>query len=424
MTQGSGAKVKKLKKDGFVTLENKDDKKTAGVFKAERTILAAIENHYDYVILIVITLLGLAIRYAGRYFLTEDLTVEAGWLDETRAGGGFAALDHQIGNYTIAFQTLMALVSYLPLNSKLCIKLLSVVFDFLTGGAAFYFVRKQTGNKILSAAAYAIIIMNPIVFMNSAIWGQCDCMYGFFCLLTVLLLTEGKTVPAFIAYGLAFAFKQQAIFLLPFILYLYLKKKDISLMHFGISVITYFVSALPAVFAGRGFNDALTLFKGQIEQFHALYMNYPSVWVLISQDPYTFDYSITKMSVIFTFAILVMIIGVLVAKKTEVDRRNVLYLSLIMNYTCLIFLTGMHDRYNFVSVLIACVLVLYEKKTVIPFILMMLTEVCVYGRYLCGRYITGVDAGVDLTLLTFINLAAYAGFIYCFVIYNRKNEKK
>ena len=88
MTQGSGAKVKKLKKDGFVTLENKDDKKTAGVFKAERTILAAIENHYDYVILIVITLLGLAIRYAGRYFLTEDLTVEAGekWITELSTG--------------------------------------------------------------------------------------------------------------------------------------------------------------------------------------------------------------------------------------------------------------------------------------------------------------------------------------------------
>ncbi|MCR5210534.1 MAG: hypothetical protein K6C99_10020 [Lachnospiraceae bacterium] len=406
-------------------MDNKDNKKTVGVFKAERDVLSCIEKHYDKVILIFITLLGVAIRYAGRYFLTEDLAVEAGWLDETRAGGGFAALGHQIGNYTIAFQTLMAFVSYLPLNSKLCIKLLSIIFDFLTGGAVFFFVRKQTGNKLLSAAAYALIIMNPIVFMNSAVWGQCDCMYGFFCLLTILFLTEERMIPAFIAYGMAFAFKQQAIFLLPFILYLYLKKKEISLIHFGISVITYFVSALPAVFAGRGFYDALTLFKGQIEQFHALYMNYPSIWVLISSDPYTFDYSITKMTVIFTFAILVIMIGVLVAKKVEMDRVNILYLALIMNYTCLIFLAGMHDRYNFISVLIACVLVMYERRTVIPFLIMMLTEVCVYGRYLCGRYITGVDDGVDLTLLTFMNLAAYAGFIYCFIKCNRKknNEK-
>ena len=55
MTQGSGAKVKKLKKDGFVTLKNKDDKKTLPwILMGILTIVQVLGNvfsSYRYMIL-------------------------------------------------------------------------------------------------------------------------------------------------------------------------------------------------------------------------------------------------------------------------------------------------------------------------------------------------------------------------------------
>jgi len=51
--------------------------------------------------------------------------------------------------------------------------------------------------------------------MNSGVWGQCDSIYATFCAASLVSLVRGRPWAASAWFGVAFAFKLQAIFLLP-----------------------------------------------------------------------------------------------------------------------------------------------------------------------------------------------------------------
>ena len=111
-------------------------------------------------------------------------------------------------------------------------KIVSIVFDFVLAVTIGLFVcsfaypkeRKSLEQKLISygfVIPYGAVLFTPTVFINSGIWGQCDVIYSTFVILALYKLYHKKYLPAFILLGVGFAFKLQAVFVLPLFLYVF-----------------------------------------------------------------------------------------------------------------------------------------------------------------------------------------------------------
>jgi len=167
-------------------------------------------------------LLGVAIRI---YFLPHiSLDMKAyliPWYDYIAAHGAWAALGEEFSNYTPPYLYLLALATLGKgfFSKVTAIKLLSIVFDFSNAYLVFRIVKLQAQKEYLPLAAAALFLCLPTVALNSSAWGQADSIYAFFILASLFYLLQDKPLPALILFGVAFAFKAQAVFLLPFLFY-------------------------------------------------------------------------------------------------------------------------------------------------------------------------------------------------------------
>ena len=76
----------------------------------ENKLIAAIDKHRNVLFLAIVVLIGAAIRWAGRYFVSEDMTFcLIPWFERIRASGGLPALSGQVGDYGFFYKTLISL---------------------------------------------------------------------------------------------------------------------------------------------------------------------------------------------------------------------------------------------------------------------------------------------------------------------------
>jgi Gpi18-like mannosyltransferase len=98
----------------------------------------------------------------------------------------------------------------------------------------------------------------PTMVVNGSLWGQADALYTCFLLVCALFLLRDHSIAAITAFAIAFSIKAQAIFILPFLAILVLKKR-IPWQSFLLIPPVYFIMMLPAVLAGRSISSlALT----------------------------------------------------------------------------------------------------------------------------------------------------------------------
>lgn len=153
------------------------------------------------------------------------------WMGRIQEVGPWDSLSMTISNYSSAYMYIMCLLSGFS-NSMLALKLASVAFDFVAAGVMFLLLHHLTGSKRKGVAAMAITLLCPTVIFNSAWWCQCDIIYCTFMLLSLLFLLKDKGSLCCIMLGLAFAFKVQAVFLLPFLVIMWLKGRTIKFWQF------------------------------------------------------------------------------------------------------------------------------------------------------------------------------------------------
>ena len=79
------------------------------------------------------------------------------------------------------------------------------------------------------AFAYGLSFLAMNVIFNSAAWGQSDAVYVSLIIWSLVWLFRDKYLKSFVLLGLAFAFKLQTVFILPFFAFYYVYKKSSSL---------------------------------------------------------------------------------------------------------------------------------------------------------------------------------------------------
>ena len=165
------------------------------------------------------------VRYLLLPFESNDYQNFMLWYDFIVQHGHFAALKYDFCPYNVLYLYLWATVAYFfpDLHSLLAIKIISIIFDFVLAFFVYQCVRlkyrEPTEDAIPILAALVVLLM-PTVVINSALWGQVDATYTSFLVACLYFLLAGRQAAAFIAFGVAFTFKLQSVFLAPFLLWL------------------------------------------------------------------------------------------------------------------------------------------------------------------------------------------------------------
>jgi len=383
------------------------------MFSFEKKLAERIENNIIPILIIVSLPLSFLLRLSAFDFISSDMSgFLIGWFGQIEQLGGFHALDTQVGNYSVLYQTLIAVMTYIPADPVIQYKLLSVIFDYSLAFSAAMIIKELTADKIKSTLGMIIVLFSPLVFMNSSLWGQCDSIYTSFALWAVYMFIKKKYPLSFVLFGIACAFKLQAVFFLPFFLFAYIRKKDFSLLHFLIIPAVMESVCIPAMIMGRSFKSAFSVFWYQTGSCDKLYFNYPSVWALFSDlsdnsSRYLLD-NIKITTIILTFTILLIFMSILFIKKIDLNKKNSVYIAFIFIFTCVLFLPGMHERYGFAYEILAMIIAFMIPKTIPALLSITILSCITYGNSLCTN--------IPVTpLMAAVNILVY-GF-YCFILF-------
>lgn len=296
------------------------------------------------------------------------------WMDEFRAGGGFAALGETTSNYNLLYLYFLALFSYIPekslgpLTDLYLIKLLSVAFDVVLA-FTMYKIAAMRSEKI-GMIMFAVTLFVPTFIANSAQWAQCDSIYASCCLLSFYCVMKDKPKFGVLFAGLAFAFKLQAVFYLPMFL-IFLAARKVKLPHALLFPLPYIVTALPALFAGWTPARIVGIYTGQVEIYkNYLTLNAPSVFAFLQSGSGTFSDPTAAMSTssLSKLGIAAAALGFIALAvwaflhRDELDDRAVAVCALLTTLGIPWLLPSMHDRYFYLAEMFALLYVIYYPK--------------------------------------------------------------
>ena len=353
-----------------------------------------IEKHKFALLFMTITVLSILIRVVLINNISNDYeSFLKPWFYELKNNGGFAALSMKIGNYNMPYLTVLAFLTYLPLEPLISIKLVSIIFDYICAYAVMGIVRiifKNNKHKdFISLIFYAVTLFLPTVVLNSACWGQADSIYTAFVLLAIYQLMKNKYIKAFIFLGCAFAFKLQFIFILPLFILIYITNRNIKFYHFLIIPAVSLILCLPAIIAGRPIGDFVTIYTEQTSTYKGyLTLNLPNVYSMLLPTTGNFVLAtnkyieeVGKILTIFVFAIMAFLV---LYKKLKFDKQKIIEFGLWSVMISTFLLPQMHERYLFIGDILSILYFIYNRNKIYVPIGVSFISIYGYARYLFG----------------------------------------
>lgn len=380
------------------------------MLKYERKFMDWLVRHRDILFFGLVTVLALLARRRGLDFASGDMQSFLLPWAQTFYEGGFSAMKEQVGDYNILYQTLTILLTRIPEslvyfvtrlqgNMMYRYKYLSIFFDFSMALLCAGIVAKERGERKLGTLwnlTYMVILFLPTVFLNSAVWGQCDAMCGFFCILALYSLYKERYIFSFAVLGLSFALKLQTVFILPVYLYFYISRKNFTLLYFLLTAAVLWATGIPAYLQGRPLTTVLDIYMFQTGEYPTMALNSASFWLMFFPN----WYSMRTCAIVVTMLVLGIFLYLFIGKgeRLKGDFESFLILSIWSAWTCVLFLPGMHERYTYLVDVLLVVLTLYRTK----YWWYAMTFVVISGLTYTS-YLTGVDLKTELVIMSAIN---------------------
>ena len=336
---------------------------------------------YKKVTWITLILLGIIAKFILFPAITGDyIYFLEPWTQFIKENGYFSALQHSFYNYTPSYIYILTILAKIGLNPLYSIKIASVLFEYL----AAYFIGKivylKYQNKIIIWASLAIIPLIPTVLLNSSYLSQCDSIYAAFAVGSIFFMLKKRPWIAVLFLGISFAFKMQAVMVLPFFFVMMLRG-NIKWYHFFVIPIVYFVSLVPAWAFGRPLSELLTIYFSQAGHYRELTMNFPNLYIWISNDYYDIASSV---GIIFT-ALLTLISGFILSnQKYDFTFENWIQLAFLGAIAIPFFLPGMHERYMYLGDVLGVLYFLVIRKNIhFPISIVLIST---YSYIRCSRF--------------------------------------
>lgn len=365
----------------------------------------------------IITILAFSVRFSARKFESADYEVcLKGWYYYFCDNHGLPGLREQIGNYPIIYQFFIALMTYIPINELYLYKFISIIFDYVLAVVGGMLINVLTNEKNVFTrnfcAIYTVILFLPTVFMNSAVWAQCDSIYTAFIFLFLFCLFCQKYNLSFVFLGIAFAFKIQTVFIIPFVLTYYIVTKKFSITKLLISLFSFWIMSLPGFIYGRSFMAPFQ-WAFQLTDGGSMQCGMPNIWNIIVGE-YQF-FSI--YAIILTIVILGLGLFYILENQLDLNNKELLLLYLAWSiWTCVIFLPGMHERYSYMLCIVLLICVIYTKCKGI-FLCFFVEQICIISTYMQFLYSDGLN-------IKYVSLVYIGVYFYFSMIIHKKSRNE
>ena len=316
--------------------------------KIEKMISDVIRKHIVAIGFFAIVLLSLLMRIEMLDKVTADYSFfMSKWIEQLNQYKGLSGLGQNIGEYNVPYMLFLNVIGKTSYNDLHEIKILSIIFDYLGAFAALKIISLVTKTKFFSSTnliACAVILLNPVFFLNSAYWAQCDFIYSALCLFSLYYMLKGNNNLCAVFFGLALALKLQAIFFFPVLVICYLVNRKMKIFHFLWIPAIFVVAALPAIIAGRGVVETLSIYVSQTSIYTKLTMACPNIFVFMSGEYELLN----KVGIILALSVLGVGACAFI-KRGEVSAKETVLLSAWSAFVCIYFLPAMHERYVFMA---------------------------------------------------------------------------
>jgi Gpi18-like mannosyltransferase len=354
-------------------------------------------------IVIGITIIAFALRYFGFDYISLDMQAYLlPWYEYIVAHEGYKALGDDFSNYTPPYLYLLTAMTYAPiaLAPAAKIKLISVIFDFYAAVMMYKLVKLAYPVGNVPLLAYAAVLFAPTIILNSAYWGQADIIYTSLLLTSLYFICLQRPGLAIASFSVACAFKLQAVFFLPFLLALFLKRR-IPWGYIVIPFLVYMVMIIPSFLLGRPLVDLLAIYFEQGETYQFLSMNAPNLYIFVPNSLYTIGVVVGLM--VATVAGLG--IGWFVSQSAVPFDNKILVVVATLSVSIMPFvLPKMHDRYFFPADLLSIGVVFYQPRLWFIPILFQYSSAMAYSVFLLGGTLVLLEIAAVLNTVTTILL--------------------
>lgn len=364
--------------------------------------------------------LGLMIRKELIWYVSRDWTgfFEL-WINEI-SQKGFGALAGDFYDYAPAYMYFLVIAAQFGSKSMVAMKLISVFFDMLLATASGWIAYEIRKKESLAMITFSIVWLAPTVISNSSMWGQCDSIYCTFLLLTVLFFIKDKSRIAMIFYGIAFAFKLQALFWFPVILLLWLYKKMKTVDFIWIPLM-YLISIVPAWIAGRPLTELLGIYFAQTGiDTNRLSMKYPNIYYIIGELNLPEWYSGAGKLFAVGIILLFMVAVIYKLMHTGLTPELLLMICYAEGALALYFLPQMHERYGYFIEVVAIILgVICLKLFWVPVVHILVTFIT-YSYY----YNYDQPKNIPIFILSLVMLVLMLFMVYRTFTYQSGEDEK
>lgn len=390
-SETDGARMKR-EKSGI-----SDIKRTDKILSADKGLFWLCD-HYFVEIFLAIALIG---AFLIRWILSNRIVRDPSdyksfllpWCEQYRTLGISAGLAQNFSDYYIPYNIALAVIATLFEDPARLIGLFNSLFDFLTAiyiyklGCRYYsgepvanttIELKKRDKQKATMIAVAFLYL-PITFLNSAYWKQCDGIYTCFLVISLYYFLQEKYNASLINFAIAYCFKLQAVFLLPFYIIGYFTRRRYSIIQFLWIPVIYFLTGLPAVIMGRSIPDTYGIYFAQTQQHsNEMVLNTANFYALGLNNADALE----KPAIIITIAAILFMMVLVFRKRENLTDSKWMLIAAWIPMTCYMFLPKMHERYDYAAIILLFLYAVITVRLIPSAVICVSCELLVYNNNL------------------------------------------
>ncbi|MDO5293190.1 MAG: glycosyltransferase family 39 protein [bacterium] len=268
------------------------------------------------------------------------------------------------------FISLFDVESYSSVMGILLVKAPAILCDLAAGYLIYKIARKRFTEKT-SLICTLLYVFNPVVVLDSSVWGQVDSVYTLFVLLMCYFITENKYPYAIISFAIGVLMKPQTLFFTPVLLFACIEKSFVTyknskltfeyhakeflrLLAWSIGSILGMVVLIMPFGVGKiiaQYTETMSSYPYASVNAYNIWMLFGKNWVAQTETFLGIPYVVLGYLVILA---TVVIAGVIFFKSKRDDAR-IYMVGAFINIFMFLFSVRMHERYMFPAlVLLLC----------------------------------------------------------------------
>ena len=383
--------------------------------KIERKFFDLVIEYLPLIAFVVFTALAVMLRFACIDYESDDFRSFLSPWFSTIGNAGLDGLKAQVGNYNIPYQIIIYLMTLTPFDALDSYKLLSVIFDFALAVSCAMVVKEYLKCKLfdmMPLMTYSAVLLSltvVIFFFNDTATTE---IYTFFIVLAIYFTMRGNYLPAFALLGASLAFKLQMVFILPLFLYYWASTRKVSILHFFVIPAVDVLMCLPVVAMGRPFEDIIKIYVDQTDYGKQIQMNYPNLYAFMCDRMNIDNYYLLKgFAVLLTLTVLAAGMFLILRKRVDLsDNKKLLMTAIWSVFTCLMFLSSMHERYAYLLDILLLIWFFSTRRHPFTAVIALMISLRGYCFYLFGDYEV-----ISLGMTSIVNIGLYVWISYLFI---------